>query len=444
MTFFKLSSHRSFLIYQIARFATSVGINIIMARSFLPLSDLGRFESFVFYASALSYFWLTGISQGLLSIKPNENPNQLTKENIPFIAFVVAFLWSAAVAAIMAMCVLFSGNWILPGMLPADLFMLMAYMLIFPLGYLIEFILLLNQKNKALVVYALISTGITLILVALPSHAGLKVEYCIYGLFIVSVLKLAYLARILSEYSTISIQLSKFARFIKLCFPLVFSALIAGSATYIDGIIVSAFFDTEVFAVFKFGSREFPLFLIVASAFSTSMIPRFSKYGATPGTLDELRKNSTRFIKWLFPTAILLLLSSKFVFQYVFDPRFEESHNIFDVYLLLIISRFIFPNTILVGLGKNNILLLVSCFELLANIVLSLVFVHYIGYIGVAYGTVVAFLIEKTLIVFYLHKWLNIKVSSYIPLKFLAIYTVVFLAAFVAKIILTSAHFPIF
>ena len=69
--------------------------------------------------------------------------------------------------------------------------------------------------------------------------------------------------------------------------------------------------------------------------------------------------------------------------------------SIFNVFLLVIISRLIFPQTILIAFGKTKMVLLISVLETILNIILSVIFVQYFGLIGIAFGTFLAYLFEK-------------------------------------------------
>ena len=73
-----------------------------------------------------------------------------------------------------------------------------------------------------------------------------------------------------------------------------------------------------------------------------------------------------------FPLTIMLLLTSPFIYIYGFSPSFFFSAQIFNIYLLLIISRVLFPQTILTGMGKNKYLLVSAIIEIVINVSLSI------------------------------------------------------------------------
>ena len=405
------------MIYQIGRFVTSAMINIIMAKSYLSVSDLGRFESFVFYASAISFFWITGIGQCFLSAFSNYGNGKNGKIQVAFTSFLLLLGFSLISAIILFISNNFFPRIFLTGMSKNDFLLLSGYLVIYPSGFIIEFILLLKEKYNSLVIYAIFSLIFTLILVAFPPFLGMTVEYCLLGLNLVATIKLIILLLILKSISNFSFDYKLMYKLLKISLPLIGTALIAGSATYVDGFIVSQKFDSATFAIFRYGAREFPLFLLISNAFSTSMIPMFSKVENLNNNLLLLKNKSKQYIKYLFPVTIFLLIVSQYIFQYVFNKNFYESYYIFDIYLLLVISRFIFPSTILTGMKMNKIQLVVSTIEFFINILASLFLVSLFGYPGVAYGTVIAYFSEKIILSIYVKKRLHIKYQQFIPVR---------------------------
>jgi len=185
-----------------------------------------------------------------------------------------------------------------------------------------------------------------------------------------------------------------------------------------------------MFAIFRYGARELPLAFILANAFSNAMIPEFS---ASPMSevLLKLKKNTTRLSHLLFPLSIVLILLSNWLFPIVFTASFTLSAKIFNVYLLLVISRLLFPQTILIGLKRNKDFLWISAIEIFINIVFSLLFVQWFGLVGVAYATVVAYFAEKILLVTLVKKWYNIPINSYLPVQLYVFYSIFTIVSFV-------------
>ncbi|MCD6354451.1 MAG: polysaccharide biosynthesis C-terminal domain-containing protein, partial [Prolixibacteraceae bacterium] len=147
--------------------------------------------------------------------------------------------------------------------------------------------------------------------------------------------------------------------------------------------------------------------------------------------LKKLKKSISRLADFLFPLTAVLLLISHPVFPVVFNPGFAESASVFNIYLLLIISRLMLPQTILNGLKFSKPILNASLFELILNVTLSLIFVRFWGIQGIAFATFLAYLFEKIYLAVAVKQLLDIRVKEYLPVKIYAIYSVVTVLIFI-------------
>jgi O-antigen/teichoic acid export membrane protein len=141
---------------------------------------------------------------------------------------------------------------------------------------------------------------------------------------------------------------------------------------------------------------------------------------------------------YFFPIAIVLTICSKWIFIAAFSSAFEESGKLFAALLLLTIPRLVFPQTILTALQKNKWILFASISEMLVNIIASILLAKQFGLIGVAYGTVVAFVFEKLLLTIILYKEEKIKPQQYIPLRTLFIYSLLLVLSFAASTLILN------
>ena len=138
-------------------------------------------------------------------------------------------------------------------------------------------------------------------------------------------------------------------------------------------------------------------------------------------------------IHFSFTCALIMLIISQFLFSKVFNNDFYESYKVFDIYLLLVISRFVFPQTVLMGLKRKNILLKTGIAEFVINLTSSLVLSKYFGFLGVAYGTLIAYFFEKTVLIIHLYSKHHISPQKYIALKELSIYSFILLTCYLVK-----------
>ena len=128
---------------------------------------------------------------------------------------------------------------------------------------------------------------------------------------------------------------------------------------------------------------------------------------------------------WMFPLTVGLLLSGYFLFPLVYGRSFLESAGVFNLYLLLITSRLLFPQTILLALKKTRIQLIASILELTLNVGLSLLLAQAWGIRGVALATVAAYAFERIFLMTYTRVILGIPVRQYVSVRPFLIWTLV-------------------
>ncbi len=426
MPLFKINHISSFQIFQLLKYGGQILINVLLAKTAMATSELGKFEYFLFVASSVSFFWVTGIMQALLALFNRKESN---KNTLFYSSTLLIFLFSI-VSFLVALLI------IKPSTDSISVYqknILLIYLLINPISFLVEHILLLNNQYRSLIAFGVISFITPPLIISAPVFYDLNITFSFYALIIWTTIKLIYVIYLLKKYNQFNINIKQINKLFYNALPLIGTSLVAGSAAYIDGFIVKNYYDSETFAIFRYGAKEFPLFLIAASAFSNSMIPEVAKEGNFTHALRQIKESSGKMIFRFFPIAIIMLFSSQYLFPFVFNNDFLESYKVFDIYLLLILSRFIFAQTILIGLKKQKIVFFVSIGELMVNVAASLIFVQYFGYLGVAYGTVVAYLFEKGILIVIIKREFKVNLEKYLPNKKLFLFVIITASLFFVK-----------
>ena len=397
---------------------------------------------FLFVASLLSFFWVTGIIQSLLPLYHRNKTYKRVGENGEgkspevFNAFLLLCFFSVLFFCIgqsikgSVSIFNFSGN-------VPYINLLLFYLLLSNPVCLIEYIYLLNNRSHRIVQYGLITFTAQLILVLAPVLAGKDFIWSIYGLLVITGVRWIWLIILLRRYTEMRISFEFMKEHLYLGLPLIITSLISGSAQYIDGIIIfSVFKDPVSFATFRYGAKEFPLVLMLANGLSNAMLPEFSTRTQMIESLAKIKAKSRRLMHFLFPAAMLMLLFAKWLYPRMFAPDFIKSAGIFMIYILLIIPRLIFPQTIVIGRKKTHITLIAAILELAINIPLSIYFAKYYGHgglgaVGVALATFIVYTIEKIFLAGYVWIKMKIKPSEYIPLKIYIIYSVLISILFI-------------
>jgi len=413
--------------FQLLRFTTLILISIIFTKTNLTTSEIGHYELFLFLATFAASFWLQGLTQSFLPLYKQNKTFKNKSNNSPeiFNSFILLSFFNV----ITIICLLLFKNFLSALLLNKQEIpyfnLLLIYLFFSNPSYLIEYIYLLKHNSIKIYQYGISTFLIQFLLLTIPILLGMSMLYSIYGLIIISVIRFIWLLFLIYKYSELIVSKEFILEYLYLAYPLILSALLGSSAEYFDSFLVLHSFDSATFAVFKYGAKEFPLVLLLANALSNSMIHEFADKNNFQNSLLKLKRKSTQLMHILFPITIILLLSSKWLYPIVFNPNFAKSAHIFNIYLLLIISRLIFPHTILLGQKKSNIILLASIGELIVKLIFSVILIYYFGIVGLAFATVIAYSFQKLIWIIYDSYYLKINISSYISLPIFSFYSLI-------------------
>ncbi len=399
-------------------------------------ADIGLFEVFLFIAGFVSFFWVTGIIQSFLSLthsnKAFDRRGAMTKHKSPeiFNAFIVLMVFSVLVFLI---GLGLRGNFVvydMGGNIPY-INLLLAYILLSNPPVLIEYIYLIRNKPNSIFVYGIITYSIQLVLVLIPVFKNMDFLWSLAGLVVISAIRMIWVVVLVFKYAKFEFSWDYIKEHLTLAAPLIVSALLSGSAQYIDGIVITRALDVDRFAIFRYGAKELPLTIILAHGLSNAMISEIGKHDGLNKSMDVIRHQSRRLMHFLFPISIVTMLLSRWFYPIVFNPEFLRSADVFMMYLLLIIPRLVFPQTLLIGLKKTKIIMIASGIEIILNVLLSIYLVRYYGTVGVALATVIVYIFEKGFLIWFNYYRLHIPPKRYIPLKTYVVYTFLIILTFV-------------
>jgi O-antigen/teichoic acid export membrane protein len=424
-------------LFQLLRFTIFLIISIVFTKSHLTKAEIGSWEMFLFIASLFSFFWVTGIIQSLLPLYHRNKTYRKLGDNGEgkspeiFNAFIILSLFSLT---FFAFGHLLKGNvhiFNFTGNVPY-LNLLLLYLLLSNPVCLIEYIYLLNNRSYRIFQYGLYTFTAQLIVVLAPVIAGKDLIWSFYGLLLITLARWVWLIILLRRYTEMKISVEFIKEHLYLGVPLILTSLISGSAQYIDGIIITAYYnDPELFAHFRYGAKEFPLVLMLANGLSNAMLPEFSTRSRMKESLAKIKEKSKRLMHLLFPASMVMMIFARWMFPRIFTPEFVRSADIFLIYILLIIPRLVFPQTIVVGRKKTGVTLFAAVIELAINIPLSLLLIKSYGTVGVALATFIVYTFEKIFLAAYVWYKMGIRPSEYIPLKVYGVYSILISILFI-------------
>ncbi len=421
---------KGFQVVAVTRQATTIVVGIILAKSALPLVDIGVYEIWMYLGLIFTIVCFSGSLQAISSMY-----DKLSTDQKPgFLFNVYAVIWLAAIVIGVVLWV-FRDHfiWVVLQLEDVPHFTLaLVFLLLHLSASIVPYILLLQDRKSSLLTYSVCYFLGYIMAIQIPILWDGGLRGVVIGLLAFAILEQFFLGSLLFKYSTFKINIPLVKDFLRLSIPLTLYGGIGLLAQVFDAWLVSwTYQDLGTFAVFKYGARELPGALALSGAFCTVMIVAYAKKG--PLSFDRMRIGATRLMHLFFPISIALLFVSPFLFEKVFSVDFKASAIIFNTYLLLMISRWVFPHAILMGKKNTRPLVVISLVELLINVVLSLIFIRSLGLFGVALATVFAYLIEKSLLVYYIWAKYQIGFAAYAPVRPLFAYNAVLVVAYIAS-----------
>ena len=390
----------------------------------------------MFISGALSYFWVTGILQSFLPLSQRSMAfvqHERTEGKSPEIFNAFVLLLSFCIAFALLILLMFD-NPVLDSETPKIPYpgLLIIYFILSNTSPLIEHIFLIQNKPQHIFWYGVLSTAVQIIAVCAPIMLGFGLESAIWGLIFANALRFIFLILLLFRYAEFKLSMPFILNNLYVGYPIMISALLSGSSQYVDSLVATIAFDAESFAVFRYGCKELPFVVMMTSGLNNALIPAFSVKKNIPDVLAEIKRRSLRQMHILFPLSILVMIFSNVLYgRVLFNPEFYRSADVFMVYQLMIVSRVVFPQTILIGLKKTHILMWASVIQIALNIPLALYLVQEYKVVGIALASGLIHILEKFILMWYNYRELGISPKAYTPLTWYTFYSVLIGIVFV-------------
>ncbi|MFN7313353.1 MAG: hypothetical protein ACK5UI_07710 [Bacteroidota bacterium] len=427
-------------VFHFMRFGTIFLISVLLAKIAVlyqheyGLRLISQYENLMLVSSSLTFFWVAAISNTLIPYYNNAIEEQ--KGTILFNTFTLLLLFSIVAAIVVAAMGFLHDR-------DKNLFQMFALVVLLNTPtYIADYIFYLKGKYKSLIIWGGITFGAQVLLLCLPLYFKQSLNLAINLLLVLALVKFNYTIILLMKYGTISVQKRITVDFMKKATPVMFSILLAGSMEYINSYIVDFNFSDEQFAMYRYGARELPIFLILANSLSnvySGEIAKLMQEGKLAEGLSRLKNSSRKLMRWLFPSTIALMFLSPYMFKYAYNYELVNGYKIFNIYLLLIISRMVYPQTVIMGIMKSRIFYLISSNYLIIYCLLSFWFVSLFGLNGIAYATVVSYIIEKIMLAIYC-KMQGIHYKEYTPVVEHLVYSVLTLLAYYATTLIEMPY----
>jgi O-antigen/teichoic acid export membrane protein len=414
-------------IYQILQFGTAILIGILLVKAGLPTAGVSVYESWMFIASLFCFFWVAGGQNALLQLYAKLD--EATQRRAIFNVFLLFLLIGLMAGGLL----LLSQGIVSQKLTNFDelpfINLLALYLALNSPSFLLQIFFLLLKKYSQLVWYGAVSFGLQLLLVVVPIALGFSLRESMVGLLVWALVKLVWSLIVVLNHAELRFDAAFFKKYAHLAMPLlVFSAIGKGSE-YVSGLAVSNLFtDEKVFAIFRYGAREMPLAVLMVGALATALIPEMAENQALG--LELVKSKTKKLSHWLYPISMVTMLAAPLLFPIFFNQDFKVSARIFNIFTLLLASRILLPQVVAMGAGKNKILITSALAELIVLTVLSFWWGRVFGLEGIAWAAVVAFMVDRVILLGYNWRVLNIRPSAYVDWKTWAAYNLLLFATF--------------
>lgn len=399
--------------FQMMRFSALILIGIILVKLGYSTEEIGFYELFFFLANLLSFFWSMGLKNALVSYFPKLIPIDQKKLlfNLALILLVLGYLGASFLYLFEDyIAYLLNGGNDIP-----NLKILMLYLVLAPSSAFVVFIYLLLEENKNIIRYGMVIYSAQILIISYATFNKFSVESILALVTMWMGIQFIWFCKLILKKGILVLDFNLIKVFLVFSLPLILHMLLGNGMDYMDGFLVNYFFDESTFAQFKYGARELPFTTILVGALSTAMIP--VAVNNLNYALEDMTKKLTNLVNILFPISIVLILISPFIFPIVFSEDFKISARIFNVYLLVISSRVLMPQVVLFSQHKNNFLLISAVLEMLINVSLSIILLNYMGILGIAWATVIAYMCNKIILILFVNVKFNIPISRYLNVK---------------------------
>lgn len=419
---------RAMQFYHLSRKAAVLIIGVVLAKVGYDLEAIGLYESLMYLAMLFSFFWLESLFKAYLSVY--ETLNDEKKKSSVFSIYI--FIW--IVSLVLGVLLWTIQNWVFENLLGSAQLPrfndFLIYLIVLQPALLTAFVLQLNGRNSAIYFFGSLQFLGFLLAVVLPTILGYGMEGIVSGLMVFSILlHVVALILLIGDWKP-ELDPGFLKGVVWVLLPLMAYSLIQSFAGVFDAWLVNDFYqDTGSFAIFRFGARELPIVVPLTIGLTNMALPLLTKN--KDSGLSLLQKEGRKLIMILIPIGMVLMILSEYLFEWVYNENFIQSAYIFNTYLLLILPQLLFPQTIFMSERKNVTLIVVGAFEVILNVILSLLWVGEWGMMGIAMATVVAFCFEKIILVILAYRRFGIVPIRYIPVPVYMLGSIMLLATFV-------------
>jgi O-antigen/teichoic acid export membrane protein len=184
---------------------------------------------------------------------------------------------------------------------------------------------------------------------------------------------------------------------LKLSVPLALAGMVAMLSEHIDKVIVSSMsigrYDLKEVAIYLNGAIELPLIEVITASAMCVILPDLAicfKEGRLGDLLVLWRRTAEKCLIILAPAMAFVLVMAPELMTVLFSSTYTESSYPLRIYALMLPLRATQITTLFIATGRSGFVTVAATIGLLVNVVLSILFVSWVGPAGAAWATVIS------------------------------------------------------
>lgn len=413
---------------RVATTASIFVVNALLARAW-SLPDFGRFSAVWILGNTLAPVFLLGVPTAVLYRFPRLAAEQ--RRSLVWQATLALSLSAACLAAVLLLAGDVLSRWM---SIPSDVQLILPftpYVLSIVASGHVEAVLVAQKRPVWQAALSLVA-AIGLVCIAAGSWAaGWDVASTLWALSAVGVARATIgwgLLVLLSGRAGV-LSLTGFSALMGYAARIGVSDAVGAVSRAVDRVVVLGVLGTADLALYHVGAIEVPVSLLLA-AVVTVLVPevsRLSAVGQTDAVADLFRGAVGRLSLLILPLFCFLFVHADTLIAVYLPGSYAAATDVFRLFLLALPLRCAIYNPILVGTGRASWALYGSVADLLLNICLSLLLVHWLlevhppwALLGPAAATVMATYLQVTVLLWMLAHALERSPATLLPWRRLA------------------------
>ncbi len=422
-------------------------LSLVMTRLLsqkLSILDYGTYSQIMLIVSTIASMTILGMMDGMNFFYCKERTEERKSSYVStifFLQFVINFLTSIVILACAIPISKYFGNNAIKSLI---WFAALLPVLQNTLA-LLQVLFIAIGKAKIIALRNVIVSCLKLFFVFISLYKFDSIVAILGFQIVLEIVQVVYFYMILKKnnclISFLKIDFGIIKEILKYCVPMAMFTVVSSMTRDCDKYIISFFTNTETLAVYTNASKMLP-FDIIMTSFCTILIPYITKYIAEK-KFKEVENLYKVFLEITYISTSILAVGALCVapelIELLYTSKYISGLNVFSVYILVDIFRFLSITLILSASGKTKTIMYTSIVSLLLNIVLNVPFYFAFGIVGPALATLIVTMVNGFIVLSVSAREIKSKVLKMFDLKYLIIFLIETLSCAVIAYLLKKA-----